>query len=104
MNNEQFKGKWNQLKGRLKEKWGKLTDNDIAQINGRREQLLGNLQTRYGWAKKQAEEELNRFEKSLENVKEKTTEKYDQEYFKKGHQNRNEDSSEDEDFPKRNVR
>lgn len=62
MNNEIFKGKWNQLKGHVKNQWGKLTDNDIAQIQGKREMLLGKLQERYGWLKQRAEEELKRFE------------------------------------------
>ena len=62
MNEDFFSGKWHQLKGKVKEKWGKLTDDDLAHINGKREQLLGSLKEKYGWDKHQAEEELKRFE------------------------------------------
>jgi uncharacterized protein YjbJ (UPF0337 family) len=54
-------GKWTQLKGKVKQKWGKLTDDDITQINGKRDQLLGRLQERYGYNKKQAEDEVTSF-------------------------------------------
>ena len=64
MNKEQFQGKWNEMKGSVKEKWGELTDNDLTQIDGKREVLLGKLQSTYGYAKEQAEKELDTFEKS----------------------------------------
>ncbi len=67
MNEDIFKGNWNQFKGKVKEKWGKLTDDELTQINGRRDQLLGKLQTRYGWEAKRAEEELKSFEDTLRN-------------------------------------
>ncbi len=63
-NKDQFQGKWNELKGKVKQTWGKLTDDDITQINGKRLELLGKLQSRYGYAKEKAEEELSRFEKT----------------------------------------
>ena len=63
-NKDVFQGKWNEVKGKVKQAFGKLTDDDIAQINGRRQELLGKLQSRYGYAKEKAEEELVRFEKS----------------------------------------
>lgn len=66
MNKDLFKGKWNEFKGKVKEQWGRLTDDEIAQINGKREQLLGKLQTKYGYAKDKAEEELARFEKKCD--------------------------------------
>lgn len=65
MNTEIFKGHWNDFKGKVKEKWGKLTDNDLTEINGKREQLLGKLQKAYGYEKEKAEEELNDFEERL---------------------------------------
>ncbi|QLH37515.1 MAG: CsbD family protein [Parachlamydiaceae bacterium] len=65
MNKDLFEGKWHDFKGKVKEKWGKLTDNDLAQINGKRESLLGKIQTYYGYAKDKAEKELEHFEKSL---------------------------------------
>jgi len=67
MNREQFQGQWNEIKGKVKEKWGKFTDDDLTQINGKREQLLGHLQKKYGYHKEKAEEELNAFEKQLSN-------------------------------------
>jgi uncharacterized protein YjbJ (UPF0337 family) len=52
-------GNWKQLTGRIKEKWGKLTDDDLTAINGRREQLEGKLQERYGYAKEKAQKEID---------------------------------------------
>lgn len=59
MNEDVLKGQWNQIKGRLKEKWGKLTDDELDQIAGRKDQLLGSLQKRYGFARDRAERELD---------------------------------------------
>jgi uncharacterized protein YjbJ (UPF0337 family) len=50
MNEDTLKGQWMQLKGKVREKWGKLTDDDLDQIQGKSEQLVGRLQERYGWA------------------------------------------------------
>jgi uncharacterized protein YjbJ (UPF0337 family) len=55
MNWDQVEGKWKQLKGSAKEKWGKLTDDDLDVIAGRQDQLVGKLQERYGIAKDEAE-------------------------------------------------
>ena len=52
-------GGWKQVKGTVKEKWGKLTDDDLDVINGRREQLEGKLQERYGFAKDQIRKEVD---------------------------------------------
>lgn len=49
MNKDQIDGDWKQCKGRAKEKWGKLTDEDLGVIEGKREQLVGNIQERYGY-------------------------------------------------------
>lgn len=68
MNREQFEGSWHQLKGKIKEKWGKLTDDDIAVINGKYEQFIGKLQQKYGYSKEQAEKESNNWK--FENRKE----------------------------------
>ncbi len=65
MNWDQVKGNWKQFKGQVKEKWGKLTDDDITAIQGRREQLAGKLQEKYGYTKEQAERELNEFSRTL---------------------------------------
>jgi uncharacterized protein YjbJ (UPF0337 family) len=51
MNADILKGKWKEIKGEAKQKWGKLTDDDLTQIDGKEEQLLGLLQKRYGYAK-----------------------------------------------------
>ena len=57
-----IKGAWTQSKGAVKEQWGKLTDDDIAQINGRREVLIGKLQTRYAITHEEAELQVRGFE------------------------------------------
>jgi uncharacterized protein YjbJ (UPF0337 family) len=61
MNEDTLKGKWHQLKGNLRKKWGKLTDDDIDQVHGDAETFLGKLQERYGYARERAERELNEF-------------------------------------------
>jgi len=65
MNWDQVEGNWKQWTGKVKEKWGKLTDSDLTVIAGKREQLSGILQQRYGYAKEQVEKELDEFTKSL---------------------------------------
>jgi uncharacterized protein YjbJ (UPF0337 family) len=59
MNEDILKGRWNDFKGRLREQWAELTDNDVEQIEGNWDRLLGKLQTRYGMAKDDAAEEVN---------------------------------------------
>jgi uncharacterized protein YjbJ (UPF0337 family) len=66
MNWDQIKGNWTQFQGKVKEKWGKLTDDDLTTIGGKRDQLAGKLQERYGYAKERAEQELNDFADALE--------------------------------------
>jgi uncharacterized protein YjbJ (UPF0337 family) len=61
MNWDTVKGQWKQVKGKVKEKWGKLTDDDLEMINGKKDQLVGQLQQRYGYAKDQAEREVDDF-------------------------------------------
>jgi uncharacterized protein YjbJ (UPF0337 family) len=65
MNWDQLEGKWKQAKGQVREKWGKLTDDDLQLIAGKREQLIGRLQERYGIAKEEAEKRADEFVKSL---------------------------------------
>jgi uncharacterized protein YjbJ (UPF0337 family) len=60
VNTDQIQGNWKQLKGKIKEQWGKLTDNDLTIINGQQDQLVGKLQERYGYTKEQAEQEVER--------------------------------------------
>lgn len=65
MNWDEIKGNWKQFTGKVKEKWGELTDDDLTVAEGERDQLVGALQKRYGYAKERAEEELNNFTSSL---------------------------------------
>ncbi len=66
MNWDQVEGKWKQLKGNVRSKWGKLTDDDIDAIAGKRDMLLGKLQERYGYAKDQASRDVDAFTAGLE--------------------------------------
>lgn len=65
MNWDRIAGDWKQAKGKVREKWGKLTDDDLRVIEGKREQLAGRLQSAYGIAKDEAERQINEFEKSF---------------------------------------
>jgi uncharacterized protein YjbJ (UPF0337 family) len=65
MNWDQVEGKWKQYKGQAKEKWGKLTDDDLDVIDGRRQQLVGRIQERYGIAREAAEKQADEFLKTL---------------------------------------
>ena len=56
-----LKGKWLQLKGNVREKWGDLTDDDVDKVDGRAERLVGLIQERYGYAKQRAEDEVDSF-------------------------------------------
>ena len=61
MNADILKGKWKEIRGEVKRKWGRLTDNDLTEIAGTDEKLFGFLQKRYGYAREKAEEEYKRF-------------------------------------------
>jgi uncharacterized protein YjbJ (UPF0337 family) len=65
---DEIKGNWREYKGRLKEKWGELTDDDLDRIEGKRDQLLGVLQNRYGRTRERAENEIRDFEDNLTSV------------------------------------
>jgi uncharacterized protein YjbJ (UPF0337 family) len=52
-------GNWKQFSGKVKQKWGQLTDDELAQVNGKREELEGMLQARYGYTKEQAQKEID---------------------------------------------
>ncbi|ABE38612.1 CsbD family protein [Rhodopseudomonas pseudopalustris] len=65
MNWDRVEGNWKQFKGNVKEKWGKLTDDDLDVIAGRRDQLEGKLQERYGFAKEQVRTDVDAWFKSL---------------------------------------
>jgi uncharacterized protein YjbJ (UPF0337 family) len=76
MNKNTFAGKWHEYKGKLKEKWGKLTDNDLTEIDGKMESLIGKLQTHYGYTKEKAEAEVHNLEKSWSSDKSKDYKKH----------------------------
>ncbi len=59
MNWDEIEGRWSQTKGSVKEKWGKLTDDDLSTINGKRDKLIGKIQERYGVSKDLAEKQIN---------------------------------------------
>jgi uncharacterized protein YjbJ (UPF0337 family) len=60
VNTDVMEGKWKQMRGQVKEWWGKLTEDDLDVIAGKRDKLIGTLQERYGWAKRDAENEVSR--------------------------------------------
>jgi uncharacterized protein YjbJ (UPF0337 family) len=59
MNSDQIEGKWKQFKGSVKQRWGKLTDDDMATLSGAKDQLIGKLQERYGYTRELAEKEAD---------------------------------------------
>jgi uncharacterized protein YjbJ (UPF0337 family) len=61
MNSDQLEGKWKEVKGEVREKWGKLTDDDMQIIGGRQDQLIGRVQQRYGIAREAATKEVDAF-------------------------------------------
>lgn len=62
MNEDTAKGNWKQFKGKVKEQWGKLTDDDLDVIDGKREQLVGKVQERTGIAKDEADKQVTEWE------------------------------------------
>ncbi|MFQ6332832.1 CsbD family protein [Methylophilus sp. 3sh_L] len=62
MNKDIFEGNWKQLKGKVKEQWGKLTNDDLDVIEGKRDQVAGKIQERYGITKDEAEKQLQAWE------------------------------------------
>ena len=65
MNTDIFEGKWKQLKGKVKTRWGKLTDDDLDVVEGHSMYLAGKLQEHYGITKEKAEEEIAEFHRKL---------------------------------------
>jgi uncharacterized protein YjbJ (UPF0337 family) len=64
MNWDRIEGDWKQVTGKAKEQWGKLTDDDFTVVAGRRDQLAGKIQERYGVAKEEAEKQISTWERS----------------------------------------
>ncbi len=61
MNEDIIKGKWKEMKGKVKQQWGKFTDDDITEMQGSYDELSGKIQKKYGYQKDQAEKEINDF-------------------------------------------
>ncbi len=66
MNWEQVEGQWKQLKGTVKSKWAKLTDDDVSLLDGKKDSLLGRIQERYGVAKDEAERQIDEWTSKIE--------------------------------------
>lgn len=64
MNWDQIQGKWKKIKGQAQQKWGDLTNDDLDVVDGKREELVGKVQERYGVAKEEAEKQVKEFESS----------------------------------------
>ena len=75
MNWDQIEGNWTQFKGKIREQWGRLTDDDIDVINGKREQLVGRVQETYGCLREEAERQVSEFEKKANTFFDKTRSK-----------------------------
>jgi uncharacterized protein YjbJ (UPF0337 family) len=102
MKKELFKGKWNQLKGKVKEKWGKLTDDELTEINGKTDQLIGKLQAKYGYTDQEAIKELEEFERSLAQERaDKSAGKVHKAHFQPEKQDFVDEEEEGSDFDKR---
>jgi uncharacterized protein YjbJ (UPF0337 family) len=61
LNKDILGGKWKQLRGKLKQQWGELTDDELDKISGQRDELVGLIQEKYGYARAEAEEEVDEF-------------------------------------------
>jgi uncharacterized protein YjbJ (UPF0337 family) len=66
LNEDIFKGKWNQMKGKVKQQWGKFTDDDLDRISGKRDEIVGLMQERYGYDRARAESELDNFVRDMD--------------------------------------
>jgi len=61
MNEDMLKGQWKQIRGHIRDKWGKLTDDELDQIQGRKDVLIGKLQEKYGYTHERAQQEVDQF-------------------------------------------
>ncbi len=85
MNTDQMSGKWKQMKGAAKQQWGKLTDDDLEVIAGKRDALIGKLQERYGMVKEDAQKKADEWLKSYKPADEQTAFGHSHEDAKKEH-------------------
>ena len=65
MDSNRIEGSWEELKGKAKQQWGNLTDNELTQIGGRKDELMGRLQARYGYTKDRARQEVDSWVESI---------------------------------------
>ncbi len=65
MNQDIFQGKWKQIRGETKRMWGKITDDELDQMNGNADKLAGILQERYGYSRERSEQEVTRFREEM---------------------------------------
>lgn len=65
MSEDKWEGKWESMKGKVREHWGRLTDDDVEEVKGDRQRLLGKIQEKYGETKEKAEERLREFERKF---------------------------------------
>ena len=63
MSQDELKGQWQELKGQVRQRWAKLTDDDLEHISGKKDELVGALQKRYGESKEWAEEQVRKWQK-----------------------------------------
>lgn len=63
---DRVEGSWKEFQGKVREQWGKLTDDDLTVVAGKRDQLAGKIQERYGYAMDKADEEITAFERRLQ--------------------------------------
>ena len=76
MNWDQVEGKWNQMKGDIKTRWGKLTDDDLQTIGGQKDKLVGSIQERYGIRKDEAQRQVDEWHNSMAEENEAERDKY----------------------------
>lgn len=73
MNQDQFEGKWKQMKGAFREKWGKFTNDDLEQLAGNKDKIVGALQAKYGLSKEQSQKDFDEWYNSTQPQKVRTS-------------------------------
>ena len=72
MNKDTIEGNWEQFKGKVRQTWGKLTDDDVALLKGNRQEFYGKMQEKYGLAKEEAEKRVNEIEQACKDASKRT--------------------------------
>ena len=80
MNWDRFEGNWKQLKGSVRARWGQLTDNDMEQIAGRKDQLIGRIQERYGLAREAAQQQADEWIRTVNMEKQHEEKQHEREH------------------------